>query len=85
MAGTPAHNDSGYLGSAGGTSCHVVRTTRPWESGIDSIAVSVGSGLGSLGYVVRDQFPDAGWDSVDYDAVVPERPVVLGLGGAGRD
>ncbi|WP_237598902.1 P-loop NTPase fold protein [Amycolatopsis sp. FU40] len=85
MAGTPAHNDSGYLGSAGGTSCHVVRTNRPWKSGIDSIAVSVGSGLGSLGYVVRDQFPDAGWDSVDYDAIVPERPVVLNLGGTSRD
>ncbi|MET9266372.1 P-loop NTPase fold protein [Amycolatopsis sp. NPDC004079] len=83
MAGTPKHNDSGYLGSAGGTSCYLVRTNRPWESGIDGIAVSVGGTLGGLGRAVREQFPDAGWDSVDYDAIVPERPFVLDLRSAG--
>ncbi|MGW7534854.1 P-loop NTPase fold protein [Amycolatopsis sp. NPDC054798] len=85
MAGTPALNDSGYLGSAGGTSCYVVRTNLPWTSGIDAIAVSVGGGLGSLGHAVRKRFADAAWDSVDYDAILPEQPVVLGLDGTGPD
>ncbi|MFE3172944.1 P-loop NTPase fold protein [Amycolatopsis sp. NPDC059090] len=84
MAGTPKHDDSGYLGTAGGTSCYLVRTHRPWESGIDAVAISVGGTLGSLGRAVREQFPDADWDSVDYDAIVPERPFVLDLRGAGR-
>lgn len=74
MAGTPTLNDSGYLGSAGGTSCYVARTNLPWTSGIDAIAVSVGSGLGSLGHAVRERFPDAAWDAVDYDAILPEQP-----------
>ncbi len=85
MAGTPAHNDSGYLGSASGTSCHVVRTNRPWESGVDAIGVSVGGILGSLGRAVREQSLDAGWDSINYGAIVPEQPYVLGIRGAGRD
>ncbi|SFP34523.1 P-loop NTPase fold protein [Amycolatopsis rubida] len=84
MAGTPAHNDSGYLGSAGGTSCHVVRTNRPWESGIDAIGVSVGDILGSLGRAVREQSLDSGWDSIDYEAIVPERPYVLSIRGTDR-
>ncbi|WP_406630058.1 P-loop NTPase fold protein [Amycolatopsis sp. WGS_07] len=61
----------------GGTSCRLVRTHRPWTAGIDAIAVSVGGILGSLGRAVSERFPDAGWDSVDYEAIVPERPLVL--------
>ncbi|WP_409181604.1 P-loop NTPase fold protein [Amycolatopsis sp. VS8301801F10] len=61
-----------------------MRTQHPWETGIDAVAVSVGGTLGSLGRAVREEYPDAGWDSVDYDAVVPERPFLLDLRGAGR-
>jgi hypothetical protein len=61
----------------------VERTERPWELDIDSIVVPVGTGLGSLGEDLRDEYPGAGWESIPYERVTPERPYVLRLPGTG--
>ncbi|WP_326566337.1 P-loop NTPase fold protein [Amycolatopsis rhabdoformis] len=72
--------DPGDLGTAAAVSCSLVRTERPWETGIDAIVISVGSGLGSLGQAVRKTFPAFDWDGIAFESVTPERPQVVDIG-----
>ncbi|WP_280477723.1 P-loop NTPase fold protein [Nocardia asiatica] len=67
------------LGYLGDVRYSVARTDRPWELDIDSIVVSVGSILGSLGQAVSRQHPRAQWDAVPFDRIRADRPFVLDL------
>src|SRR4051812_45438001 len=80
---TTGSDNTGYLGSVGSVSCHLVRTDRPWETGVDSIVVSVSDqALGNLGIAMSRAFPDADWSPRSYRTVTPSRPVVLDLQGS---
>ncbi|KAA2252660.1 hypothetical protein F0L68_34640 [Solihabitans fulvus] len=50
---------------------------RPWTLPIDAIVLSVGGALGNLGLVVREQFPQAQWQSVQLASITPDRPGTL--------
>lgn len=80
---TTGSDNTGYLGSVGSVSCHLARTDRPWETGVDSIVVSVSDqALGNLGIAMSREFPDADWSPRSYRTVAPSRPVVLDLQGS---
>src|SRR5215813_2032273 len=68
------------LGSIGEVECIAIRTERPWTLDIDAIVVSVGETLGGLGMAIRAEFPDAGWDLIDFSTITPEYPRLLNLG-----
>ncbi|WP_174184014.1 P-loop NTPase fold protein [Nocardia barduliensis] len=68
------------LGDISGVRYSVARTERPWEElAIDSIVVSVGGSLGSLGRAVSRQHPRAPWDAVPFDRIRADQPFVLDL------
>src|SRR5262249_19597741 len=71
------------LGSVGVVQCAVALTVRPWELGIDAIVVSVGEALGGVGQAGRAEDPNADWNSIDYSAITPARPMLLDLRGTG--
>lgn len=73
--------DAGYPGTVGSVSCHLVRTNRPWQTGIDSIVLSVGEegALGNLGVAGSREFPDAEWSTIHDRDLTPARPGVLDL------
>lgn len=80
---TTGSDSTGYLGSVGSVSCHLVRTDRPWETGADSIVVSVSDqALGNLGIAMSRVFPDVDWSPRSFRTVTPSRPVVLDLQGS---
>ncbi|MGY2061636.1 P-loop NTPase fold protein, partial [Nocardia gipuzkoensis] len=51
----------------------------PWTSRIDAIVVSVGIGLGNLGWAVRRQFDGDVWDTIPFEAISADQPHVLAL------
>ncbi|EID52306.1 KAP family P-loop domain protein [Saccharomonospora xinjiangensis] len=61
------------------TELSVVRTSEPWNLGIDAIVVSVGSMLGELADATREVFPGAVWDRIRFEDITPERPGSLDL------
>ncbi|MGW0179603.1 P-loop NTPase fold protein [Nocardia sp. NPDC003345] len=67
------------LGTVGATRFAVATTERPWELDIDTIAVSVGSGLGLLGHALRDQYPDAAWNLITYELIDADHPRFFAL------
>ncbi|HYQ62361.1 P-loop NTPase fold protein [Actinophytocola sp.] len=73
-----------HLADVGQVQVSVVRTSKPWLLDIDTIVLSVGSTLGELGHAVSDQYPELNWDSIDYERIWPQRPVMLDLDASGR-
>ncbi|MEU7141001.1 P-loop NTPase fold protein [Nocardia sp. NPDC046473] len=59
----------------------VARTSLPWELAIDTIVVSVGGGLGILGRALDGRFRQAAWDSVRYESIDADHPMLLNLPG----
>ncbi|WP_416565400.1 P-loop NTPase fold protein [Nocardia testacea] len=68
------------LGVVGGTRFSSALTDRPWELDIDTIAVSVGSGVGSLGAALRRAYPDAAWNLIEYELIDARHPRFFALG-----
>src|SRR5439155_1335493 len=68
----------------GNVSYSVAVTNQPWTLDIDCVMVSVGAGLGELGRALREEFPDAAWDSIPYQEITPKHPVLMSLLQAGR-
>ncbi|MEV0109418.1 hypothetical protein AB0H42_24195 [Nocardia sp. NPDC050799] len=67
------------LGVIGTTKFSLASTNRPWELDIDTIAVSVGAGVGSLGSALREAYPDAAWSSIRYELIDACRPRLFAL------
>ncbi len=67
------------LGTVDGVRCSIAVTSEPWAGNIDAIVVSVGRGLGNLGWAIRRQFDGDFWETVPYDAISADRPYVLSL------
>ncbi|HET6500718.1 MAG TPA: hypothetical protein VFG87_08130 [Amycolatopsis sp.] len=74
MTAEPPAVERGRLGVVGDIACQVLRTSEPWDAGIDAIVVSVGSALGDLGESLARRFPDTAWESIPYHRITPERP-----------
>lgn len=79
MTVDPAVGRAIELGVVNGIACSVLRTSRPWESDIDAIVVSIGASLGALARTLQQQFPDPGWDALLDRGITPEEPGVLDL------
>ncbi|WP_280460870.1 P-loop NTPase fold protein [Nocardia carnea] len=62
------------LGTVGTTRFVVAETSTPWELDIDTIAVSVGAGVGILGNTLREAFPDAAWNLIEFELVDARHP-----------
>src|SRR6476469_2712698 len=83
MVEAPADGVS-HMADVGQFQVSVVRTSKPWLLDIATIVLSVGSTLGELGHAVSDQYPELNWDSIDYERIWPQRPVMLDLDASGR-
>ncbi|HEX6754338.1 MAG TPA: P-loop NTPase fold protein, partial [Mycobacteriales bacterium] len=63
-------------------SCAVAVDEAPWDLPIDALVVSVGpAGFGDLGNTLLERHPEADWESVDLQAIVPDKPVLLPVEG----
>lgn len=67
------------LGMVGTTRFSLALTDRPWELDIDTIAVSVGAGVGSLGHALREVYPDAAWNLIEYELIDAHHPRFFAL------
>ncbi|MEV3965050.1 P-loop NTPase fold protein [Nocardia sp. NPDC050193] len=67
------------LGVIGATRFSLALTDRPWELDIDTIAVSVGAGVGALGNALREAYPDAAWNAILYDHIDARHPRFFAL------
>lgn len=67
------------LGVRGGTRFSLALTERPWELDIDTIAVPVGAGFGSLGVALRGVYPDAAWNLIEYELIDARHPRFFAL------
>ncbi|MGW6336056.1 P-loop NTPase fold protein [Nocardia rhamnosiphila] len=67
------------LGVIGATRFSLALTNRPWELDLDTIAVSVGAGFGSLGSALREAYPDAAWNAILYELIDARHPRFFAL------